>query len=90
MKLQKGYKAVRDKVLKNSKWNKSCTNCDYYYQASGDKEEVCQNLGVLEYDMVVQETRIYCLQWVLSKRTKSLPKNKSKKLNKKNIFKVGG
>lgn len=58
-----GFRSVRDKVDRGSSYIKSCYNCDYYYQASGDKTEVCQNPAVLRYDMVVTETSIYCNQW---------------------------
>ena len=60
---QRGYKSVRERVEKYPRIFRSCTNCDYYYQAVGDKEEVCQNNVVLEYDMVVEDNRIYCLHW---------------------------
>ena len=63
MKFERGYDPVKDKMKSGSKYVVSCTNCNCFYQASGDKEEVCQNPSVLEYDMVVDENRIYCLQW---------------------------
>lgn len=63
MKLTRGYAKVMNKVDKSPRYTKSCLNCEYYYKASGDREEVCQNDAVLEYDMVVEENRIYCLQW---------------------------
>ena len=76
----KGYGAVRSRVKKGSRFTMSCYNCDYFYQASGDKEEVCQNPDVLKYDMVVTETSIYCNRWEISRRTQSV----------KSIFKRGG
>lgn len=64
----RGYSEVRQRVEKGSKYTKSCYNCEHYYQAVGDKTEVCQNPNVLQYDMVVTETTIYCTQWRLSER----------------------
>ena len=66
----RGYKECRDKLSKNSKYTRSCFNCHYYFQASGDKEEVCQNTNVLEYDMVVSDNSIYCLRWKPSSSNK--------------------
>lgn len=59
----RGYKEVRDRINTNPYYSRSCFNCAYYYQASGDKEEVCQNEEVLQYDMVVDGNNIYCLKW---------------------------
>ena len=75
----KGYSDVRQRVEKGSRFTMSCYNCDYYYQASGDNEEVCQNPDVLKYDMVVTDTSIYCNRWKLCRRTQSV----------KSIFKKG-
>lgn len=63
MEFQRGYKSVRDRLDKSAKYSMSCGNCKHYFQASGDKEEMCQNNGVLEYDYIVDGNRIYCLQW---------------------------
>lgn len=63
MKVQRGYKDVREKLNKSPKFSMSCTNCKYYYQAVGDLEECCQNTEVLEYDMTFEENRVYCLRW---------------------------
>ena len=41
----------------------SCYNCDNFYQAVGDEEELCQDAGVLMYDMVITENNIYCSHW---------------------------
>lgn len=66
----RGYKESRDRLSKNSHYTRSCFNCAYYYQASGDKEEVCQNQDVLQYDMVVTDNNVYCLKWLpISKST---------------------
>ncbi len=59
----RGYNESRERLANNPYYTRSCFNCACYYQASGDKEEVCQNPNVLEYDMVVQENSIYCVQW---------------------------
>ena len=66
----RGYKESRDRLAKNSQYTRSCFNCHYYYQASGDKEEVCQNTNVLQYDMVVSENNVYCLKWKPSSSNK--------------------
>lgn len=58
----------------------SCYNCDFFYQAVGDDTEVCQNSEVLQFDMIVTETSIYCNRWRISHREES---NNS-------IFKQGG
>ena len=68
MKFTKGYDAVRERVAKGSRYTMSCYNCEYFYQDFGDKEEVCQNSGVLKYDMVVTPTNIYCNKWKMTKR----------------------
>lgn len=77
----RGYKESRDRLAKNPHFVRSCFNCDFYYQAVGDKEECCQNPNVLQFDMVVSENNIYCVHWNQSKRTKkdekSLFKNKT-------------
>ena len=60
-KFGRGYSSVRQRVNKNYRYNMSCFNCVHYYQAPGDKTEMCQNSSVLEYDLVVSENNtIYC------------------------------
>lgn len=59
----RGYKPVRDKLKKSPRYIQSCFNCKHYYQAIGDKEEMCQNPNVVEYDMVYEKGLIYCLRW---------------------------
>jgi hypothetical protein len=72
---ERGYSKVREKLRsdRGSRFVMSCTNCEFYYQACGDKEECCQNNGVLEYDVIVDSDRVYCLQWkpVSHKKQKS-------------------
>jgi|AntRauTorckE6833_2_1112554.scaffolds.fasta_scaffold00366_23 hypothetical protein len=47
----------------NNQYVRSCENCDFYYQSEEDDEELCQNPQVLEYDMIFDENRVYCLRW---------------------------
>lgn len=68
----KGYSPVRERVEKGSRFVKSCYNCAFFYQAVGDKEEVCQNPNVLKYDMVITESNIYCSHWKISPRKQSV------------------
>ena len=59
----RGYNESRERLAKNPYYSRSCFNCACYYQASGDKEEVCQNPDVIEYDMVVSDNNVYCVKW---------------------------
>ena len=61
--LNRGYKEVSEKVMRNPKFFRSCYNCYYFYQSREDREELCQNPDVLEYDMVIEEDRFYCIKW---------------------------
>lgn len=61
MEFGRGYKPFREKS--GSKYVMSCFNCNFFYQAVGDKEDLCQNPDVLEYDMINTESSIYCLRW---------------------------
>ena len=79
-KFTRGYKESRDRLSKNSYYTRSCFNCDCYFQASGDKEEVCQNPNVLQYDMVVTENNVYCVHW----------KPSSSKTEQQTLFKKSG
>lgn len=79
----RGYNEVRQRVEKGSRYTMSCYNCEYYYQAVGDKTEVCQNPEVLKYDMVVTETSIYCTKWKLAERASTTPTKSVKGLFKK-------
>ena len=67
----RGYSESRSRLSKNPYYTRSCFNCSYYYQAVGDKEEVCQNKDVLEYDMIVNGNNIYCLKWEQSSVNKT-------------------
>lgn len=64
----RGYAPVRRILERGSRYTRSCYNCDFFYQAPGDDEEVCQNENVLKWDMIVTESCIYCNQWRLSAR----------------------
>lgn len=67
----RGYKESRERLAKNSYYTRSCFNCDCYFQASGDKEEVCQNPNVLQFDMVVTDNNVYCIHWRPSSTNKT-------------------
>lgn len=58
----KGFKPVLKKA-QNNKYIKSCDSCTFFYEALGDKEELCQNPNVLEYDIQVDGNRVYCGWW---------------------------
>lgn len=79
----RGYQESRARLEKNSFYTRSCFNCAYYYQASGDKEEVCQNEDVLQYDMVVTNNNVCCLKWQPSSvnESKSMFKNGRSRLD---------
>jgi hypothetical protein len=59
----RGYAELNKKLERGSKYTMSCFNCEHYYQAPGDQEEVCQNQDVLKYDMMFTENSIYCSKW---------------------------
>lgn len=63
MKLTKGYKNVREKVINTSRYTKECGNCRFFYQTEEDEEELCQNSNVLKYDICVEGERVYCSFW---------------------------
>lgn len=60
---RRGFSEVREKVNKSNKFIRSCYNCEFYYQAPGDKDECCQNQNVTKYDLVVTENNICCSYW---------------------------
>ena len=68
----RGFGAMRTRLNKKSRYTMSCYNCHHFYQAPGDKTEVCQNLDVLKFDMVVTETSIFCNRWELVHRAESV------------------
>ena len=78
----RGYSESREKVSKSAMFTRSCFNCDYFYQAVGDKEEVCQNTNVLKFDMVFDNNNMYCVHWTQSKRTKDETSLFKKKLGR--------
>ena len=63
LKFTKGYSECRKRLNNNAFYSRSCFNCEHYYQAVGDDEEMCQNESVLEYDMVYSNNTVYCLKW---------------------------
>ena len=75
----RGYQESRDRLSKNPYYTRSCFNCGYYYQASGDKSEMCQNPDVIQFDMVITDNNIYCVKWIPI----SLNKTEQKSLFKK-------
>ena len=74
-KYKRGYDTARERVKQHVKFVCSCFNCDYYYKGQGDVDETCQNPEVLQYDMVLEQNRVYCIQWQpTQKRKKPLQK----------------
>lgn len=63
MKFSVGYNEVHEKVAHSPRHSMSCGNCVYFSQEIGDKEEVCQNNEVTEYDIVVDGHNTYCTFW---------------------------
>lgn len=61
--LSRGYNESRQRMEKNSYYSRSCFNCAYFFQDRRDKDEVCQNNEVIEYDMIVDGNNVYCLKW---------------------------
>lgn len=68
MNFSKGYKDSREKVKRSAKFTRSCFNCDYFYKTMSDKEEVCQNPNVTQFDLVTEENNIFCCYWRQSER----------------------
>ena len=77
LKFSRGYQVCKDRIDRNPKFNRSCLNCDSYYQAVGDKQECCQDTSVLEYDMITENNNIYCAHWKPCKKSTTLFKKKS-------------
>ena len=63
MKFDRGFSTSRKKAKKGVKYIRSCFNCDCYYKAVGDTEEVCQNPNVSDYDLVIDGNNIFCTYW---------------------------
>lgn len=59
----RGYAVARERTARGAKFVCSCFNCEHYGQGARDASEACRNPAVLEYDMVVEGGRIYCIQW---------------------------
>ena len=77
----RGYDTARDRARQHAKIICTCFNCDYYYQGKYDTLEVCQNPEVLQYDMVVEGNRIYCIQWQPTQE-----KRKTEQVKKTGLF----
>lgn len=60
-----GYAPIYKKA-KDNRYIWSCDSCKYYYQGIGDKEELCQNSNVLEYDIKVDGNRVFCGWWKMN------------------------
>lgn len=59
----RGYGELRKRLAKRSKFTMSCKSCRHFFQAEGDKYELCQNLNVTEWDMVNTSNNMYCTYW---------------------------
>lgn len=68
MQFSRGYSDSRNKVKKAVKFMRSCFNCDFFYKTMSDKEEVCQNPNVTQFDLVVEDNNAYCCFWKQSGR----------------------
>ena len=71
MQFTRGFSDSRKRVSQSKKFLRSCTNCEYYYKAMGDKEERCQNPNVLTYDLIVEGNNVSCGYWKQCKRRDS-------------------
>ena len=58
-----GYKEVRKRMDKRSKFLMSCRSCRYFYQGKDEDYELCHNNSVTQYDMVNTPTNFYCTFW---------------------------
>lgn len=65
----RGYDELSERIQKGAKFLSDCRNCEFYYLDS-DNEEVCNHPSVLPYDIVVDETRIFCAYWQIVKYIK--------------------
>ena len=59
----RGYEAVREKEKGYPKAYMNCLACNHYYSVKPEGEEVCNNNGVSEFDLVLKDTTIFCLYW---------------------------
>ena len=61
----RGFKDVRQRAKKSSRYTSSCDNCTYFKWDEESKEEICHNGNVLEYDICVdlENNRVYCNYW---------------------------
>jgi hypothetical protein len=68
----RGFAPVDARLARYARFSRSCYNCDSYYQASGDGDEVCQDPEVTQYDMVITENNIFCSRWKPPKRKEQM------------------
>lgn len=74
----RGYDELSERIQKGAKFLSDCRNCEFYYLDS-DNEEVCNHPSVLPYDIVVDETRIFCAYWQIVKYIKKEENNNNEK-----------
>ena len=77
----RGYEELSERIQKGAKFLSDCRNCDFYYLDS-DNEEVCNHPSVLPYDVVVDDTRIFCAYWQIVKYNKRENNEDESKVNK--------
>jgi hypothetical protein len=58
-----GSQDIRERVKKYARFSRSCDNCNDFYQAPRDTEELCHNNNVLQYDICSEGSRVYCSFW---------------------------
>ena len=91
----RGYDELSEKIQKGAKFLSDCRNCDFYYLDS-EGEEVCNHPSVLPYDVVVDETRIFCAYWQIVKYIKEEEQRETitddeqekRKITRRRIFKT--
>ena len=67
----RGYDELSEKISKGAKFLSDCRNCEYFYLDTTEGEELCQHPSVLQYDIVVDDNRIFCAYWNIVKYTKN-------------------
>lgn len=68
--LSRGFEDVQKKVEKNSRYTRSCDNCEYYndYIIDEQEEDTCTHPSVLPYDICIDGDRVYCSFWRYASR----------------------
>lgn len=82
----RGYEELSERIQKGAKFLSDCRNCEFYYLDS-ENEEVCNHPSVLPYDVVVDESRIFCAYWQIVKYTKNTENNEGDKNVKRRAIK---